>query len=314
MKTLNIYKIALDIAFKGDLVAWRKVIRQAKQMIPDKINDWRKIQDSNPPKTKEGLPEIVLAGLSPYAALFAIALAGVESGRYKFKSQVSVLDEILNPREWNYAGRTVIADFPDTSAFVYHILHGANCLATDQVSVAVEFARTKVKERYHDKSIAIFQNHNITGWPSTLGGDCNIAWEFIRILPEKWEWLKEVFGDMYDYQSYLCSYYLVLNLIEFVDVIVSGKESILLKDDSLTLDIPLTFMKEDQETLRKSYQLLLNEPVQIKNIWKKYDINDEKIKELWPRWIYHMQLWLNKIRPWGYSDRIIHADLISDLG
>lgn len=311
---LAVYRTALDIARKGDLVAWRKVIRQAKQSIPRKINEWRKIQDQNPPKNKETLPDIVLAGISPYAALFAIALAGVESGRDKFNNQISTLDEVLNPHEWNYAGYKILADFPDTSAYVYHLLHGAICLATGQIDLAVTFARTKIKEKHYESSIAVIQNHRITGWPSTLGGDCNVAWKFIRVLPEKWKWLNELFGELRDYQSYLCAYYLVLNILEFVDLVAAGNEQFLLKDDGLTLNIPLFFLYENQETLRKGYQLLLNDPAQVRNIWKKLNINDAKMSEFWPRWIYHMQKWLKNVRPWGYSERIIHKDLLNDLG
>lgn len=310
---LEIYRIALDIARKGDLVAWRKIIWQAKQSIPKKISEWRAIQDSKPPKTMEELPTLVLTGVSPYAPLFVIALAAVESGREKFNNQISILEDILNPREWNYAGFTILADFPDTSAYIYHLLHGAICLATGQIDVAVRFARSKIKTKYDSTSTPVFKYHRITGWPPTLGGDCIMAWKFIRVLPEKWGWLNELFGDLYDYQSYLCSYYLLLNILEFVDCIVTGNEQMLLDDKRITLEIPLTFLTEKHEILRKGYSLLLNDSDQLKNIWSIYNINDSKLKELWPRWVYHMKQWLNEVRMWGHSQRLIHQDLFNDL-
>lgn len=309
----GIYKIALNIARKGDIVAWRKIIRQAKQLIPAKINEWRKIQDSNPPKKNEDLSAIVLSGIAPYAPLFTIALAGVESGREKFNNQIAILDEVYNPRDWNYAGLTILGDFPDTSAYIYHCLHGAICLGTDQIDIAIKFALSKTKTKYDSEYLPVISDHKLTGWPSTLGGDCKIAWNFIRVLPEKWTWLNKLFGDLYEYQIYLCAYYLLLNILEFVTYITAGKEKILVEKQKIALDVPLSFFREQEEVLQKSYQLLLNDSTQLKNVWRNFNIEDSKVKELWPRWIFHMRQWLNEVHMYGYSRHIIHKNLFKDL-
>ena len=157
------------------------------------------------------------------------------------------------------------------------------------------------------------RDHRLTGWPSTLGGDCRIAWNFIRILPEKWGWLTELFGDLHEYQIYLCSYYLLLNVLELATCIAAGKEKILLENQHVTLDVPLTFLQEKEEILTKSYQLLLNDTIRLKNVWGNFKITDSKMKELWPRWLFHMQQWLNNVNTWGYSRNIIHKDLFKDL-
>ncbi len=132
---LATYNTALQIARQGDLVAWRKIIRQAKRSITQHLAEWRKKQESSPPRKKDDLPEIALEGISGYASLFAIALAGIESGREKFSNQISVLDEILNPRSWNHGGLTVLVNFPETVAYVYQALHGGMCLQTDQLTL-----------------------------------------------------------------------------------------------------------------------------------------------------------------------------------
>ena len=132
-------------------------------------------------------------------------------------------------------------------------------------------------------------------------------------MPEKWGWLTELFGDLHEYQIYLCSYYLLLNVLELATCIAAGKEKILLENQHVTLDVPLTFLQEKEEILTKSYQLLLNDTIRLKNVWGNFKITDSKMKELWPRWLFHMQQWLNNVNTWGYSRNIIHKDLFKDL-
>ena len=118
-------------------------------------------------------------------------------------------------------------------------------------------------------------------------------------LSEKWKWLTDPFGSDEDYKESLCAYYLVLNIIEFVDTIATGNEQILQKDE-VTLDIPLHFLQEDFEILRRAYRLILANSVQIRDIWKNKNVNEEKVKELWPRWIYHLKYWLRRSSDFGF--------------
>ena len=92
------YHTALDVARKGDLVIWRKIVRNAVTPISEKLNEWRKKHERNFPRNIESLHEIALEGADIYSMIFSIALAGVESGREKFINQVGLLNEILNPK------------------------------------------------------------------------------------------------------------------------------------------------------------------------------------------------------------------------
>ncbi len=308
------YKIALDIARQGDLVAWRKIIRQVKQPIPKNLQNWRIIQNTKAPKTKEELSSAVLNGIFTYAPLFGIALAGVESGRDEFNNQMAVLDEILNPAGWDYAGLVYVADFPLTAAYVYQALYGAMCVLTGQFEIATKFARSKIKIRNSDRTILLYQYHHIIGWPPTLGENCTDGWGFLSLLSEKWTWLKGPFGEPIEYKAYICAYYMILNILEFVDTIAAGNERIILQEKTPTLDIPLCFLQMDDEVKRKAYRLLLNYPDKIKNIWQSFGIKEEKVKELWPHWMRHIGEWLFQVYHWPSLKRdIILNDLISDL-
>jgi hypothetical protein len=309
---LVVYHTALDVARRNDLVAWRRIIKQAILPISDELTKWRSRYEKNVPRDIESLHRIALEGANIYASLFSIALAGIESGRDKFSNQISLIDEILNPRNWNPTGLTKIVHFPDTVASIYQALNGAMCLQTHQLALSAKLASTKVAKENEDKSSKLYQRHEIVGWPETLGRNSKEVWAFLSSLSQKWNWLSEPFGRPEEYRESLCAYYLVLNIIEFVDTIASGNETIL-QNDEVRLDVPLSFLSEDFDILTRAYRLLLVDPAQIKDIWTSKQIHEKKLKELWPRWVYHMGYWLSRTSDFGFRTSIIHENLFSDL-
>lgn len=130
----SVYRTAFEVARDGDFVTWRRIIRQANSSITEQLKAWRQKYEPGPPQDIEGLSKIALEGANIYAPIFSIALAGVESGREKFSDQVGLIDEILNPRDWEWSGITTIADLPETIAYMYQALNGAMCLQTGQLT------------------------------------------------------------------------------------------------------------------------------------------------------------------------------------
>jgi hypothetical protein len=107
---------------------------------------------------------------------------------------------------------------------------------------------------------------------------------------------------------------LALNIIEFVDDIAIGNENNLLQSQEISLDVPLSFMQEDFEILRRAYRLLLIDPGQIRDIWESKKIKEEKVKELWPRWIYHLKSWNSRASIFRFdSANIIHENLFDEM-
>jgi hypothetical protein len=309
----SVYQTALEVARRGDLVAWRRIVRQATVPIPSLLGEWRRKYEPSFPREIPQLQEMALEGSTLYSGLIAIALAGIESGKERFSNQVSLLDEILNPRDWNWAGFTTIADFPETVAFIYQGLHGAMCLQTHQLTLAIKFARSKIKERRSDKIALLYQRHALIGWPETLGGKTTNAWAFLMSLPEKWKWLLEPFGSETEFREAMCAYYLALNVLEFVDTIAENQGKILQEED-IRLDVPLCFLHEKPEVVRRGYQLLLSEPEQVKDIWKTRDVPEKEMVELWPLWIKHLNKWLNSVYEYWFLPDVIHKNLFDELG
>lgn len=121
-----------------------------------------------------------------------------------------------------------------------------------------------------------------------------------------------IFGNLNEYREAICSYYMMLNILEFTDIIVEGKEEIF-REKELALDIPLHFLIEDHETSRRAYRLLINDANAIKSFWRDLKVEDTAVKENWPLWVQHLKYHLTKMGAYGVRGYIPHEDLISDL-
>ncbi|HUN55644.1 MAG TPA: toll/interleukin-1 receptor domain-containing protein [Smithella sp.] len=307
----GVYNIALDIARKGDLVAWRRMIRSALLPISQQLIAWRNKYEGNVQGDFQFLRNMSSEAVDIYAKIFSIALAGLESGREKFINQVGLIDEILNPRDWNPAGMTIIVDVPYTIAYAYQALNGAMCLQTHQLSLATKLAWSKIVKKYEKPSLPLYKHHEIIGWPGTLGGNCKEAWPFLTVLPERWNWLNESFGSADGYLEALCAYYIALNVIEFIDTIAEGQED-LLNQEGIMLQVPLCFLQENDEITKRAYRLFLEEPEQIKGIWLSKNVPENKVKALWPKWIHHLKYWLSRANTFG-SYSVVHENLFEDI-
>jgi hypothetical protein len=248
------YNLALELIRREDMIGWRRLVTAARRSIPDDLAKWRKkYEQVGLPSRRDGadldkLKDSAAEGIVVYAPLFAIALAGVVSGNIKFNYQVAILDDILYPKNWNGSGSTDIVYLPESATFVYQALHGAACLSTEQLTLAVRLARERVGEGSSGKnSVPLYKTSEIIGWPHTLGKNSAIAWDFLWYLPERWPWLNEIYGDADHYRITLSSYYMVLNIVELVDILADGKEGSIRQEDRLEVPLRTPAMPEETE-------------------------------------------------------------------
>lgn len=309
-----IYKTALDIARHGDLVAWRKIIQQARQPVRQNLLEWRNQADSSQNLSSKEYQQIILKGISIYAPLFSIALAGVESGRDKFCNQISIIDDILYPKDWEWSGLRRITNFPYTVAYVYQALHGAVGLFTGQLQISIRLATTRIENFFSPDKKPLFKHPEIIGWPESLGNNASLSWKFLLDLPNNWPWLNDTFGGTEDFQASICAYYIALNILEFCFTISSpeGVEAIK-KIDGISPDIPPLFHESDRHIKRRAYRLLINEPEQIREIWLGLNLKENDIELLWADWINLVGQWLRSSNRFGLREDIIHKDLFIDI-
>ncbi|NBR86217.1 MAG: TIR domain-containing protein [Proteobacteria bacterium] len=306
------YAVALDLARRGDFVSWRHLIKRVKQPIPAQLSDWQKRYVNRHEMKIEDLPAMVLEAAAICAPLMSVALAGVESGQPKFSNQVALLDDLLCPKDWNGSGLSAVVEVPDALVFIYQALHGAVCMESDQLPLALQLARSRVQRRHQGESVVVYQDSKLIGWPESLAGHSKVAWKFLADLSGKWPWLLETFETTEDYQAALFAYYLALNTQELVDLIASGREAILEKAE-LRPDVPLTNHLLAPDIRRKGYRLLLRTPEAVRQIWRKEGIPDKKMAAHWEAWMRHCTQSLNRLDRFGFHGQVAHEKLFEDL-
>lgn len=306
------YAAALELARHDDLVSWRRLIKRVRQPLPAQLLEWRRPYNDVHSMAHSELPGMVLAAATVCAPMMSIAMAGVESGHDKFTNQVALIDEFLSPKDWIGSGLVVVGRVTDAIVFTYQALHGAVCLETDQLPLALQLAQSRVQRPHHSESIFLYHDSELIGWPESLTGNCAVAWRFIVDLPTKWPWLLEIFGNTEDYQTALCAYYLSLNILELANIVANGREKNL-TTERLRLAIPLTNHSLPEEIRLRAYRLLLRSPQNVRAIWRNLGVTDKKMAANWPAWRQQCSGWISEIYPQGLRGRLAHSALFEDL-
>ena len=308
----DIYIEALEIARAGDSIAWRRLVSEARKKVNEALLSWREKHEGGFPREWEAIFPVAIEGITTYSPLISIAVAGVESGRKKFNNQLSILDDILYPKNWNRAGLTIVGDFPLSMAFIYQGLHGAVCLETDQLDVAINMIRTQTDFPGWKEDIPFWMHHGVMGWPDIFEHKATKAWDVLSTLPNDWVWLEVVFGDIEEYQAALCAYYMVLNINEYASTLSSSLIDLLEKGE-LKLDIPLCFVVLDDDIKRKAYRMLTSDIDKLASIWRSVDVSDEQIVKYWGAWISLCNNWLGNVYRGGFYGSLPHEKLIDDI-
>ncbi|MCK4462103.1 MAG: toll/interleukin-1 receptor domain-containing protein [candidate division Zixibacteria bacterium] len=304
-----VYATALQIARSGDLVSWRKLVKDIRSRLPGSLQQWREERGLDQIREKKDLPAIVDEAVAMYAPLFVTALAGVQSGREKFSDQRAVIDEIANPSDWKISGTTAIVDIPSTLVFVFQALHGATCLDIDQLDQAVRLGLTRVPTWHKPDADLLIWNVHLTGWPDSLGGDCTVAWDYLTKAPERWSWLTDVFGLVEDYRVSLASYYMALHVLELATAIATGKIDTI--SGKIRFTVPICYLNEPDGIPQKAYRLLLRSDP--KQIWQGLDVTLDDMKKHWPLWLKDTGAWLTGVYKSWHRFPIVHKDLLDEV-
>ena len=194
--TGDVYRGALSFARSSDLVGWRKLIRAAKKSLLIDLADWRAKYENAPLPDESQLVHAGIEGVDAFGPLISIALAGVESGRDNFTNQIALVDEILFPMGWNPAGRAHVVYMPELAVYVYQGLHGAMCLQTGQLPLALGLASTNVENRNRSEAFILWEGSNLIGWPESLGRKATVAWDVLATLPQNCDGSMNLSGAM----------------------------------------------------------------------------------------------------------------------
>ena len=309
----EIYQLAHEFIRNDDIVGWRKLAHNLQKTVKPSLKEWRTKHERSIPASDVPLIEETNEAVALVAPSIAMALAGVESAKDKFKDQRGLFDELYHITEWSRGGRVIIIALPATLGFVYQALHGAVCMLTEQPELAVEFSTMMVRHGDYDTKAPLWKHHDLVGWPKTLGGNCNVAWTFLIDAFDKWQWLHEIFGNLENYKISLISYYITLNFMEYVEALGNNLLEQVKKGGGLHLEVPILFSDEDRGLIEKAMKRLGKHPELFDSIIKKRGVSKNQVIVEWDTWMGVCENWLGKLKFWRLSAGL-HNDLLVYLG
>ena len=288
------YSTAVEIIRASDMLGWRQLLKRVKPDTFSTLVQWQQSElDGKLPDNERA--QVVDKAVDIISPLVAMALAGVESGKGQFKNQKSIINDLINITEWKRDGYVVWVEIPYALGYVYHSLHGALCLSTNQVGSALEMARINVSAPYqHEEYSKVWEKHELMGWSDSLGRNCINNWNYLTSAFTRWEWLSSVFTDEQEYRSSLVAYYMALNIHELADTIASNQHTKLDSRD-LLLNVPLSFVFEDKVITQHAISLLLRNKELIKELWSCLSVTQEQMENSWSGWMTQCNKWVANV-------------------
>ena len=105
-----------------------------------------------------------------------------------------------------------------------------------------------------------------------------------------------------------------LNVLEYVSLIAAKQEQFF-KPGEFQLHVPICFAAIDQEITRLTYRLLLNNPDQVRSIWKSRNVEESKMLENWDKWMQMCSFWTQQVYGWEWRVHwsIPHRNLLKEI-
>lgn len=273
---MDFHRQATLIIRNDDYIAWQGFVRETRQSCLEKLLKFRQEKESKlNVSTFEEIRDMVMEAASFYSPMISIALAGIESGSERYRNQISVLSDILNPGGWIRSGRSILVELPKAMAYLYQALNGAMCVESRQFDLASILARSPLV--LENKVEPLFKHNDITGWVESLGRKYTDCASFLFSLPKHWGWLKALFQDDNNFESCVSCYYILLLTTDLIERCRTQT----MPPESYQFDVPPFFWHTTPEVATNAMQKLLNEADQVRALWKQQNIPGIKVAEAW---------------------------------
>lgn len=290
------YRLAIEFARAGDTIDWQQLLKKIRSDAFRLLVQWREKElDRQPPGIIADPFQAVNKAVDIVAPLISVALAGVDSGNERFNDQKSLLSDLLtirggqadNTQHWSQTWEQI----PYALGYVYHSLHGALCLNTEQLGLALGLAREKVPFAIESTwTTRAWKNAQLTGYRALLNHKA--CWEDLASAYGRWEWLQLIFQDDFTYRASLVAYYMALSIHELAAEIASSNR---------TRDVPYVpwdFLSETYQIKKHATTLLHNDP-ELPELWTCLGVAQEQMREAWDSWRSQREGWL---LTFGYSN------------
>ena len=237
----EVYSEAIEIASDQNIVKWRQLFKRVRSTVSTSLVQWgrNELLSEREPRDGEQFVDEAVDIVSP---LISAALAGVESRQEHFKNQKSVLNNLLSVSDSGLDRSLTWERIRYTLGYVYHSLHGAISLNTEQIDLALDLAKVKVNFWGEQNFENLWKASPFMGWSQLIGGNsCTEGWKYLSSAYNRWEWLGSIFPEESEYRVSLVAYYMALNIHELASVIASGEQETLETPHLMEFCVPLTF-------------------------------------------------------------------------
>ena len=311
------YGNALEIIRSSDRIAWRKLLLAASESGAEGIVQWKK-KHHEIPQFQEKNPADFLrhakAGVDAYMPFIACLVAGAESALPDYAGQLSWLDTLRTPANWEQSGSTYWVDFPETVIFISQAIVGGMLMESGVGDAAYRLATTKLLRGSHEKTEPLFAQTRLNGWPDSLNHSCTIAWRFLNMIIDENKWLAKAFGNVEETRSAIASYYFLMTFLNFISLAKTGQVS---GSQALTspATVPLCFLTWEPRIVEKGYRLLMQQADLLREILSTNGLDVSKLQTDWAQWMQETDRWMGNVYS-GYWPRYQkpHSALPADLG
>lgn len=292
--TNQVYSKAIDLVSANSFLGWRQL---SKQVWPNARESLVQLGQNEllPEPRLEHKQDFVDKAVESISPLISLALAGVESGTEQLKDQKTVFLDLLSVSDSDLNPFLTWERLRHTLGYVYHSLHGALCLDTGQIDLALDLARIKVELYRAGDRREVWEEIPLVGWSQLIGeNDCTEGWKYIASAYERWNWLSPIFADDLKYRTSLVAYYLALHIHELASVIVLRRQGKSRTNFASNLFVPLSFLSEDRGVNERAISLLRHNPG-VTELWTSLDVTRAEMEDSWDNWLRECKDWLNNV-------------------
>lgn len=285
----KVYATCLELFRRADSVGWRELVKNLRRPMEQRLMKWLSETQGKQFATMDEFLPAVDSAVEAVMPLMTMAIASVESRVPTFTDQRSVVDDFLSLSEWPKGGLVPILKLPRTLVYVYHYLHGATCLNTTQHEIALSLATMNVLY-YDDERKPLWIQHDLSGWPKSLGENNKTAWDYLLRLPERFPWLHNVFIRKDDYEVSLAGYNMLLSSLDLASAIKYCEEhdkelSGALRGDSMFFDVPPMFIFSKDIVREKAFSLAFRDANCTSLVAKHGGVEVSKLRAHWKEWV-----------------------------
>ena len=292
-----VYSEAIGLVSTNNFLGWRQLSKQVWLNARESLVQLG--QNTLLPEPRlENTEDFVDKAVESISPLMSLALAGVESRSEPFKDQKSVFEELLSVSDPDLSPFLTWERLRYTLGYVDHSLHGALCLDTGQIDLALDLARVKV-DLYRARDFReVWEEIPLVGWSPLIGeNDCTEGWKYIASAYERWAWLSPVFADNLKYRTSLVAYYLALHIHELAKVIDLRRQGESRTNFASNLFVPPTFLSEGRDINERAISLLHRNPA-VTELWSSLDVTRTEMEDSWDNWLRECEKWLRDVYKW----------------